>query len=412
MRILISTIFWGKDYFDNFAGYSLPSILSENNAPLVSKTHPITLLVLTERRFIDAFKKEAVYRQSSDIIHYDFRALEEYGFNTTRIPGGFDGKKYQFLSVCQNIAIGLSLTYDIHIFNYADFIWADGALGNIILQFRQYDIFALLGFCIPVDEDSVKPVLSANKIKNHGAINLQSSRAVGIALDHMHPEARERNWESRHIHNFPSYLYWEVEKEGVIVRAFHQTLIATAPMRGSQVYNAGITHGTLDGNFSSEISRAEKTRMATDSDAIFIFSMYRAFLKFPPRRKSKAETMRAFAGAHLKPEHLINFQTPIRMKRIETTQEALWEQKEEASLQVLEFIKDCVHGAPANLDAEVGVLASWKNPKAFSAARSFASSWIAPRIQYLIQGCINVSRRCIWALRHQCIRLIRKIVGR
>lgn len=415
MNILISTIFWGKGYFDNFVDYSLASLLSKHNAPAAAADHTVTFVILTEKNLIETFKQQAIYQESCAIVRYEFHALEDYGFNATRIPGGYHPKKYQFLSVCQNIVIELSKKYDVHVFNYADFIWADGSLPHIIAAFKNHDIFALLGFCIPVDEKTVKPRLQVLKQKDHTTIELESHQAVSLALEHMHSEAALRNWNRDFISNFPSYLYWEAAGEGILIRAFHQTLLATAPSKGSAIYNGGIKQGTLDGSFSSEISRAEKTMIAADSEKIFVFSMFNFFVSSESKHRDKNEILRSFVGAHLSPQHLVNFQTPILLKKKEVTRQAVWDDLAESSLSDVAFIYGHVNDLPPHRDADVKSLASWKDPKELPFAYAFVLNWIMPRVMYLLKSIarrIKLGLRDIQASLNSNIRIsIKRLLG-
>ena len=125
----------------------------------------------------------------------------------------------------------------MHIFNYSDFIWANGSLANITPLLENNDVFAALGFCILVDETTIKPSLHALKSGDRNVIELSSHQAVTLALEHLHSETKLRRWNGDALSITPSYLYWEVPQEGIVLRAFHQTLLAAAPTKGSKIYN-------------------------------------------------------------------------------------------------------------------------------------------------------------------------------
>jgi hypothetical protein len=375
MNILISTIFWGNEYFNDFANYSLSSLLSENNVAAVSKDNSVTILIFTEKRLIEKFKNSDIYKESLKIINYKFYSLEEYGFNPTRIPSGYHPKKYQFLSVCQNIVMDLSKPYDLHIFNYADFVWSDGALTNIISKFKANDIKALLGFCIPVDGKKVREGLLT-------PVKLSSYQAVNLALDNLHRETKLRNWNNDFISESPSYLYWKVCNEGIIVRAFHQTVLAVVPNQDSDLYNGGIKYGTLDSSFASDISSKGKTMIASDSEDIFIFSLYETIANSKATHKNKREVLGSFVrGAYLNKRHLASFQVPILLKRGEIIDD-VWDKSIIESQKDIEFINkqissNCGEGAPIYVKNREG----WRVPTRQLKFCSYLSNYLVPKLK-------------------------------
>lgn len=382
MNILISTIVWGRPYFDNFVSYSLPSLLSERNVPSAAVDHSVTILLLTEANFIEEFTQTEIYKNSCRFVHYDLRKLEDYGFNCTRIPAGFHARKYQFLSVCQNLTIQISLDYDLHIFNYADFIWADGAVTNLLSTFSQHDLFALLGFCMPVDEKKVKSKLLSYRVQD-ASIQLNAHQGVTLMLDNLHSEARGRFWNNKYISACPSYLCWEVPGEGVIIRAFHHTLLAVAPAKDNGIYYRGIQRGTLDGNFASEISKAGRTMIATDSESIFAFSMHTACVSTKSARKNKEEVLHSFAESTLTTQQLINFRTPILLKKSKSIDHKLWHDWIEKSLSDILPILSRKSYKTEHTEEKLQTLSSWKDSENVLSVHHFLSNWVMPRI---VQG--------------------------
>lgn len=363
MNILISTVVWGRRHFQNFVEYSLPSLLSRHNIPRAAENNNITLLLLTEESHIEEFKRMNIYRRSSSLVGYDFHTLEQHGFNPKNIPGSYDAKKYRFLSVCHNIIIALSKSYDVHVFNYADFIWSDGALSHILAAFEEEDIFGLLGFCIPVEEKRIKPILQSERSAQNSSIQISSYRAVDLALEHLHREALLRNWNGKHISHTPSYLYWEVPEEGILLRAFHHTLLAAAPLKASEIYAKGITHGTLDSSFSAAIAEHEKTRIAADSSKIFIFSMHDTFGTSRSHHANKKEILTSFISQYVSKTQLRNFKTPILIKRRHNSNMEIWSRYIESSLQDIGSVyEDNISNVRPCMNS-VSVDMVWKNPR-------------------------------------------------
>ena len=382
MNLLISTIAWGDSYFANVVDYSLPSLFASDNIPRALKDgHHVTVLLMMEQAHIEAFRATDLYRTTAALVQYELLPIEHYGFNPTRIPSGHNRKKYQFLSVCQNIIITFSKAFDIHVFNYADFIWADESLPNLVARFADSSIFALTGFSPPVQERDVKHALNVKR-GPHGDITLNNYEAVSLALKHLHPEARLRNWENQAISAFPSYLYWEVLSEGILLRAFHQTLFAAAPNRNSAVYNAGIRHGTLDSQFSSDISATEKTAIVDDSASIFVFSMHTSIANTKSNRTNNYETLRQFASRHLTSQHATHFRTPIRFRICANVTDAEWDARIEESRVDTIFVEHCIT-CNTTTDSALSISANWKKPhKAYASARFFPDHFLPRAHQY------------------------------
>lgn len=393
MKILLSTIFWGKEYLADFADYSLASLMASKNLPLAANTHRITLVILTEAKLVEAFKLTDIYQKSCDIVHYEFHAFENYGISPHHIPGSYDVQKYSFLSTCQNIVIGLSQTYDLHVFNYADFIWADGSLVHLIDSFETNDIFALLGFCIPVAEKKVKPVLHA--MKSEESLQIAPHQAVNIALDHLHSEARLRNWHGSALSRSPSYLYWEIPDEGVVLRTFHPTLLAAAPTRSSAIYNRGILQGTLDSSFAAEIYLHEKTMMATDSEAFFAFSMHHT-LASSKSRKGKKEALQAFIKDHVSAHHLHSFKQPILLKKKSSSDVMMWENCAAESLRDVMFIfeTECMDNAAHHKESPILTTKHWAQEEL--SVHHFVAHRMKPMVLYYTK---NILKRWIDYLR-------------
>ena len=275
MKILLSVAVWGSDYVSTFANFSIASQLSPNNIPKLSAEHDVTYHIVTTAETADALRDHPTIVQLKQYCTIIWELIEDHGYNPRHIPRGFDGGKYPFLSRLQNISIARSIDYEILIFNYADFVWADGSLVNTI-QLMRGDVGAVLSFCLPVDRRQGQQALARYHRRRSRVVDLPPRAAAAIAIDHMHRETKLRYWDGPHFTKTPTYLLWPVTDEGLVIRAYHQTVLALRVQRQMPEYAAGIRYGSLDGYFTAVLADKMSVASATDSDRVMVFSLYDA----------------------------------------------------------------------------------------------------------------------------------------
>jgi hypothetical protein len=285
MKIVITQAVWGKKYIDLFAKYSLPSLLSENNVPSISRKHEITFLVYSTKSEINKLKKTKIVNELNKYVIFEWFELEGFGFNKWSIPGEAGNRKYAFLTNLHDHSVSYSKKYDVLMFNYADFIWGNGSVENII-DFYIKDVDAVLGFCLPVDQENFKIILD-NKlscnIKTNNDLNIPNNEFTELILSNLHREAQLRLWDGPLFSLVPTYLMWSVKDEGVILRGYHQTIFA---MRTNLPYlNEGFLNmGSLDGYVSSLICESGNYKIASDSGLVSVCSLYETIIdsRAPP----------------------------------------------------------------------------------------------------------------------------------
>ena len=87
--------------------------------------------------------------------------------------------------------------------------------GEFVLLMHD-EVDAVLGFCLPVDRDAGKRALENHRTDRNGtrSIDLPCRVAAGLAIDHMHREAKLRLWEGEAFTSVPTYVLWRVGDEG------------------------------------------------------------------------------------------------------------------------------------------------------------------------------------------------------
>lgn len=273
MRILISVALWGRGYCKLFADYALASQLSPGNLPALAREHEVTYQILTPKADARWLGRHPALQKLKRHCRIQWDLLERQGFMPDSFPTGHEGIKYSFVSLLQNIAIKTSLDFDALIFNYADFIWADGALSNAVRMLTS-DTDAVLSFCLPVDRDEGVAALDEIKDKARSELTMPARVGADLALRHLHREAKLRYWNDPAFTVTPTYLLWQVGDEGAIIRAYHQTVLVLRVRPDDPDYRNGIPRGSLDGYFTGILAERARVCHATSSEQVFVFSLY------------------------------------------------------------------------------------------------------------------------------------------
>lgn len=281
MKILITVAVWGKKYRDLFTDYSLASQMAENNIPELSKDHTISYHIITSIIDKKNLEKHAQVKELGKYANIIWDALENHGYDPHAIPTGPAGEKYAFLSLLQNIAITKSFDHDAIMFNYADFIWSKGSMSHVIRNMAG-GTDAVLSFCLPVD--TTKGVKELDKfrrrrIRGAGVIELPERAGADLAIRCLHRETKLRYWDDPAFTVTPTYLMWPVDDEGIIVRAYHQTILALKVDANDPVYRAGIPGSSLDGYFTALLADRDGIHHLTSSDDALVFSLYETIVE-------------------------------------------------------------------------------------------------------------------------------------
>lgn len=277
MKIFLSVAVWGRSYAETFVRYSLASQLSPGNIPKLTEENQVTYHLVTTRDDAAWMQTQPNFRLLSDHCEVAWDLIEDLGFLLRQIPTEKDGDKYPFMSRLQNVAFERSINHDVLVFNYADFIWSDGSL-PATAGLMESDVDAVMGFCLPVDSGAGKQALDGLRASGDetGSLTIPANVSARIAIDQLHAEAKLRMWDGPVFTTTPTYILWPVGGEGLVVRAYHQTILALRVNSDDPNFPAGIRRGTLDGYFSAELAESGSIRFADDSEQILVFSLYNA----------------------------------------------------------------------------------------------------------------------------------------
>lgn len=374
MKIFLSVALWGHTYARTFAEYSLASMLSPSNIPQLTKRHNLTYHIVTTRKDGAWLKQQPGLQILSQHTEIEWDFLEDLGYDPWFIPVGVDGAKYSFLSVLQNLAIRKSLAYDALVFNYADFIWADGSLSNAIDLLKD-GIDGVLSFCLPVDRISGMEAL--DELRAHASprspiLSIPPRSAADIAIRCLHREAKLRYWDGPLFSGTPTYLLWPVGKEGVIVRAFHQTILVIRVKPDDPIYAGGNPGLSLDGYFSSMLADTGKVAHADNSDEVIAFSLYDTHIDTRLiGGRTREESLRECLRGTVSEGQRKFARVPIEVRRSHDNPEA-WKRVARESLATLEYFHDTTAFDPVEYrrlytthESGIEPLGRWRRKTAF-----------------------------------------------
>lgn len=315
--------------------------MASKNIIEVVKKHQLTLdIITTKADYINLKKGLEEFQLNLGKINYTF--IEEIGHLKKNIPGEVGNQKYSFLTELQNEALKNSDDYDYIIFNYSDFIWSNGSLINLVEMLTGNED-AVLGFCLPVDKQNfINEVrLNENEYFTAGVLELENKKSIQLALNSLHRETKLRFWESPNFTIFPSYLIWSVPEEGLILRAYHQTILALKTKL--KYLKDGISgQGSLDGYVSSLVAERGRYKIADDSNKVFIYSLYETGLdSLAPPWITREESLARSLVQYIKVPQRELAKVAIKIQK-EKIDEKKWKEVEKRSLEEINNIHDAV----------------------------------------------------------------------
>lgn len=337
MKILIASAVWGKAYCELFANFCLPSLLAADNIPHLARGATCTFHIVTtrrDRRRLEDAPAITVLRRYGEI---DWQILEDYG--VARPPVGANSRKYSFISALQNLALERASDHDVIVFNYADFVWTNGSLQHAIelLDRGGNRKDAVLSFCMPVDRDAGMAALERYRVPSEPAVvDFTPRDGARIAIEHMHREARRRFWDNTsNFTNIPSYVMWTVGDGGIVVRAYHLTVLALRITLDDPPSRRRIVCGSLDANFTAQIAAEASLTFATDSDQVMVFSLFHTPLDSRmPSAMTREIALRNVLAEMVTPEQRRFAEHAIRLK-LRDRDEAAWQRVIDSSWAVL-----------------------------------------------------------------------------
>ena len=252
---------WGERYANHVLSITLPAVLAPGNLPELCRAFALDLVIVTERRLFDLFRRAPSFAAVERLCVARLVALDDvltdlatdYGVTLTHaLFRGFAD-------------LGARVTETYLIFLNADFIVCDGALGHLAeLMQRGERVIHAPSFRV-VAED-VLPQLRALVDTASCTLRLEPRQMVKLALANRHPTVKARTVNQRLCHqSWMDQFYWYVDEDTLIGYQAPVALVAVKPERA-------ISEPLLvwDFAFLPEAAPAAPRHFITDSDEFFM----------------------------------------------------------------------------------------------------------------------------------------------
>jgi hypothetical protein len=218
---------WGERYADKVLSVTLPAVLAPGNLPELCRTFAVELVIVTESRLFDLFRRAPSFAAVEKICGARLVPLDElltdfaadYGVTLTHaLFRGFAD-------------LGARMTDTYLLFLNADFIVCDGALGHLgkLMEEGKRVIHAP---SFRVVAEDVWPQLRALVDATSCALRLEPRRMVKLALANKHPTVKARTVNQRLCHqSWMDQFYWYVDEDTLIGYQAPVALVAVKPER-------------------------------------------------------------------------------------------------------------------------------------------------------------------------------------
>lgn len=218
---------WGERYADKVLSTTLPAVLAPGNLPELCRTFAVELVIVTESRLFDLFRRAPSFAAAGRICATRLVPLDDLltGFATDY---GVTLTHALFLGFAD---LGPRMTETYLLFLNADFIICDGALGHLgrLMQEGKRVIHAP---SFRVVAEDVLPQLEGLVDPTSCTLRLEPRRMVKLALAHKHPTVKARTVNQRLCHqSWMDQFYWYVDEDTLIGYQSPVALVAIKPER-------------------------------------------------------------------------------------------------------------------------------------------------------------------------------------
>jgi hypothetical protein len=264
-KYILAVPFWGDTHFRLWLQYSLPSYLSENNIPYMSKNLDFTILICTDKKTKKIFEDSDEYKSISKYCDISFLNISSIIQKYRKLSYGCV-LTHSYHKVIR--AYG-TLAYQINfIFLNADFILADGVLKTVD---RLVDEGSEIIFCpsFRVTKEQFLPNLMPYIKKQNGSeILLMNSRDLtSLAFEHIHPTIIAQTINSKEDISslITNQFYWKTGEDIILA---HHFLIFPFVIKPKKIPKSPT--GYIDYNLVYDFSPKGDITYITDSDDAFI----------------------------------------------------------------------------------------------------------------------------------------------
>jgi hypothetical protein len=255
MQFHFVTVVWGNEFTDLFIRAVLPNHLSAGNLDAFTRKEAVYKIYTTNKDAV-AIKASDAYQQLLRAVSVEITAIDEY--LTPKY-------KYRTMTECHKLAVSALKGLDAAIVLLpADQIYSRGTFGRLKrLAGEGYRAVMVAG--LRVSKESFVPEFISRSAKA-GCKDMGADPAelLALALRNLHPISSSLIWNPDRMSAWPSHVYFPVEEEGLVIRAFHLHPLLVYPVRK----DATISNTFDDDYLRKACPDPSKIYVVEDSDEI------------------------------------------------------------------------------------------------------------------------------------------------
>jgi hypothetical protein len=311
---------WGPKYTRVFLDAALPAQLAARNLGALRDPDRAVYRIFSTLEDLEVIRGASSFRRLEALLPVSLHRIELAG-----------DRRYGLMSACHREAVRLAdLEAAGLVFLNADLVLADGVL-EALETWAAAGVRVVECASVRVEQAAAVRLLRERWLEPaSGAIVSSPRQLVGLALDHLHPNAAAHLWDaSARAALIPANLLWRIDGEGFLLHCFHLHPLMVVPERRGVSF-----HGTIDDDYvEAAAPDPATTRVVTDSDELFFCEL--SDESHPPGGTIAGGSTLALANwirRATRPRHRRLAAIPIRLHRGERTL-ARWEPVErEAAL--------------------------------------------------------------------------------
>jgi hypothetical protein len=259
----IMSIAFGGHYVDLFLSVNLPSLVAPNNLPSLEGCAEFVLY--TARADLPRIEQSPHFARLAGLCPLRVVLVDDIA------SSGLTG--YQRMMCCQSHAWQEAARLNRRmVLNYADLVWADGHLANVVTQ-PGPEVRAAYCFGVRMDHERFTPRL--DRFRKQGALTAPIREMVAELPETLFIELRRYYWNSDSFTNHtPSCIIYPVEDQGFVCNSLHLCPIMIWPRPGGRLLMPDDPQIDV-GTFMEEVTGSDfsQLHLFTDSDDLFVLGI-------------------------------------------------------------------------------------------------------------------------------------------
>jgi len=267
-RLVICVTVWGERYVELFLRYFLPSILSPNNVPALSRIRDIYFDLYTTPEYAEAIRSAPSFQELTRFAQVRFimfsnRIVDGPGYRQWPLI------RYYIYGGFHHVSIEHARTLDADIICIApDGVHSDGSFYNYA-RFVDEGYRAVMFTATRGQAEKLLPILDDLRDVATHSLTLPSRTLVELAAQHVHHDFQRfiLTKENQHVPSFLSVLMFP-RTDGFYVRCFHlhPIIIAAEALREDVPFYYSAVDANLVARLFSDQNEWNKIKIIDDTD--------------------------------------------------------------------------------------------------------------------------------------------------